>query len=98
MSVSLDGLDSRTASRMPDPAAQKKYIASSKDKWLNAIKQDNLKWNNHVSDLKKWESAPAATYGVRSIPATFLIDKDGKIAATGLRGAKAIEAELQKLL
>ncbi len=80
MSVSLDGMDSRTAARMPDPTAQKEYIAGQKKRWLSAIAQDNLKWDNHVSDLKKWESGPARTYGVRSIPATFLIDKDGKIA------------------
>jgi len=98
MSVSLDGMDSRTAARMPDPAAQAEYIEGQKKRWLSAIEQDNLKWNNHVSDLKKWESAPARTYGVRSIPATFLIDKDGTIAATGLRGAASIEAELKKLL
>lgn len=98
MSVSLDGMDSRTAARYPDAASQDKYIAGQKDRWLNAIKQDNLKWDNHVSDLRKWESAPAAVYGVRSIPATFLIDKDGTIAATNLRGAAAIEKELQRLL
>lgn len=98
MSVSLDGMDSRTASRYPDAAAQEKYIAGQKDRWLNAIKQDNLKWDNHVSDLRKWESAPAQVYGVKSIPATFLIDKDGTIAATNLRGAAAIEKELQRLL
>ena len=98
MSVSLDGMDSRTAARMPDASAQADYIEGQKKRWLSAISQDNLKWDNHVSDLKKWESAPARTYGVRSIPATFLIDKDGKIAATGLRGAASIEAELKKLL
>ncbi len=98
MSVSLDGMDNRTAARMPDSKAQQDYIANQKKRWLSAIKQDNLKWDNHVSDLKKWDSGPARTYGVRSIPATFLIDKDGKIAATGLRGAKAIEAALKKLL
>ncbi|MBT8220968.1 MAG: TlpA family protein disulfide reductase [Bacteroidia bacterium] len=98
MSVSLDGLDSRTAARFPDETARQNYINTSKEKWLKAIEQDNLKWDHHVSDLKKWDSAPAATYGVRSIPATFLIDRDGTIAATGLRGAASIEQALKKLL
>lgn len=50
-------------------------------RWADAIKKDDLKWKSHVSDLKKWQSAPARAWGVSSIPKTFLIDKDGKIAA-----------------
>lgn len=50
-------------------------------RWADAIKQDNLKWKYHVSDLKKWSSAPAKAWGVSSIPRTFVIDRDGKIAA-----------------
>ena len=69
-----------------------------KQRWEQAIDQDNLKWPYHVSDLNFWQSAPAQMYGVRSIPRTFLIDRDGKIAATNLRGAEAIERELKKVL
>ena len=72
--------------------------ATGKQKWENAIAQDQLKWRNHVSDLQGWASAPAKMYGVRSIPKTFMIDRDGKIAAVGLRGAEAIERELKRLL
>ena len=72
--------------------------ANGKQKWENAIAQDQLKWRNHVSDLQGWASAPAKMYGVRSIPKTFMIDRDGKIAAVGLRGAEAIERELKRLL
>jgi peroxiredoxin len=67
-----------------------------KDKWVDAIKQDGLIWPNHVSDLKFWESAPAAVYGVRSIPKTFLIGKDGKIIAVNPRAN--LEQELLKVL
>lgn len=55
------------------------------DDWTKAIMQDQLTWT-HVSDLKFWQSAAAATYKVESIPATFLLDKDGKILAKNLRG------------
>ena len=68
----------------------------SKDAWINAIKNDGLAWTN-VSDLGGWNSAGAATYGVRSIPANFLIDENGVIIAKGLRGAN-LHAELQKLV
>lgn len=97
-SVSLDGLDSRTKARFSEQSQIDEQIAKSKKRWEGAIAQDGLPWEYHVSDLKKWESAPAAQYGVRSIPRTFLIDKDGKIAAINLRGADAIERELKKLI
>ena len=67
-----------------------------KQKWIDAIKQDGLTWGNHVSDLKFWDSAPAGVYGVRSIPKTFLIGKDGKIVAVNPRDN--LEAELLKVL
>ncbi len=70
----------------------------TKDSWVRAIEQDNLSWPTHVSDLQYWNSAAAKLYGVRGIPATFLIDREGKIAATGLRGATQIEAALIKQL
>jgi len=97
-SVSLDGLDSRTKARYTTQEQIDQQMDRQKDRWVQAIAQDKLPWKYHVSDLKKWECAPAAQYGVRSIPKTFLIDKSGKIAAVGLRGAEQLEAELKKLL
>ncbi len=97
-SVSLDGLDSRTKARFSSKEQIEKQLKRQKKRWVDAIKQDGLLWEYHVSDLKKWESAPAGVYGVNSIPRTFLIDRDGKIAAKNLRGAKQIEEALQKLL
>lgn len=67
-----------------------------KQKWIDAIKQDGLIWDNHVSDLQFWDSAPAGVYGVRSIPKTFLIGKDGKIVAVNPRNN--LEEELMKAL
>jgi thioredoxin-related protein len=39
-----------------------------------------------VSDLKWWESEAAQSYGVKSIPFTVLIDKQGIILGQNLRG------------
>lgn len=64
--------------------------------WKAAIKKDNLTWH-HGSDLKYWNSAVAQTYGVTAIPATYLLDKEGKIIAKNLRG-QALEAKLAELL
>ena len=97
-SVSLDGLDTRTRARYSTQAEIDAQLKRSKDRWVQAIKKDGLPWEYHVSDLKKWESAPASLYGVRSIPRTFLIDREGKIAAYNLRGAEAIESALLKVL
>ena len=73
-------------------------VSLDKDKasWVNAIKQDGLVWANHVSDLLYWQSQAAQIYGVRSIPATFLIGKDGKIIAKNLRG-EALEQALEQI-
>ena len=63
----------------------------------NAIKADNLSWPYHVSDLAGWNSMAAQKYGVRSIPSTFLLDKENRIVAYNLRGeelALKIEALL----
>ncbi len=70
---------------------------NAKQRWIDAIKADGLVWPYHVSDLKKWGSAPAKEYGVTGIPKTFLIDREGKFAAIGLRG-NALEPALKKLL
>jgi peroxiredoxin len=64
--------------------------------WKAAIKKDNLTWL-HGSDLKFWNSVVAQTYGVSAIPATFLLDKEGKIIAKNLRGA-ALEAKVAELV
>lgn len=81
-SVSLDGLDNRTRSAMSNDENQIKLnLDRQKEKWVAAIQEDNLVWKGHVSDLMKWDSKAAALYGISSIPKTFLIDKDGKIAA-----------------
>lgn len=66
------------------------------DKWVEAIKSDNLTWN-HVSDLKGWESIAARTYNVQAIPANFLIDPQGKIIARNLT-KEDLHAKLAEVL
>ena len=67
------------------------------DRWKAAISQDGLFWPNHVCDMKGWQNVAARSYGVSSIPHAVLIDQDGIIAATHLRGP-ALEAKLNELL
>lgn len=72
-------------------------LDSDKSRWLNAIKQDNMTWNYHVSELKKWDSEAAREYFVRGIPATFLIDENGIIVGKNLRGS-ALHEKLAELM
>ncbi len=58
---------------------------TDKDKWLKAVEDDKLTWF-HVSDLKGWGNAAGKIYGVRGIPHSVLIDKEGIIVAKNLRG------------
>jgi peroxiredoxin len=67
-----------------------------KDKWEKAIKGDKLTWN-HVSDLQYWGNAAGKLYGISSIPANVLLDKDQKIIGRNLRG-DALIAKLTELL
>ena len=96
--VSLDGLDSRTKARMSSQDEIDQQMAVQRQRWIDAIEQDGLDWPWHVSELKRWECEAAQTYGVRGIPRTYLIDRDGKIAAINPRAQTDLERELQKLL
>lgn len=64
-------------------------------KWKAAIGQDGLTWTTHFSDNLAGGIA-SSTYDVSYIPKTYLLDKNGKIAAKDLRGP-ALEAEIEKL-
>jgi len=71
---------------------------NSRQKLESFMKEKNMSWRQ-IYDGKFWEADNAKAYGVRAIPFTLLIGKDGKIAAVGARGealAPAIEAALRK--
>jgi len=72
-------------------------LDQSTDRWTAAIQQDGLVWENHVSDLKGWQNAAAQQYKVSSIPRTFLLDKDGKVVASNLRGPE-LEVKIKEIL
>lgn len=95
-SVSLDGIDSRTKTRYPSETEFKAGLEQSRKNWLAAIEKDQLAWPYHVSELTKWDTQAARQYGVQGIPKTFLIDRDGKIAAVNPR--TTLEQELLKVL
>jgi len=66
-----------------------------KEKWVDAIAKDGLPWIQ-VSDLKGWNNAVGRLYGVRAVPQSFLLDKDGKIIGNTLRD-ESLNAKLAEL-
>ena len=67
----------------------------SREDWLKAIQDEGMTWKQ-VSDLKYFNSRAAEDYHIEAIPATYLIDKDGKIISKNLRG-KTLEDKLAEL-
>lgn len=68
-----------------------------KDAWVKAIEDDKLGQWQHVSDLLGWKSIVVELYAIKGIPQNYLLDKEGKIVASNLRG-EALEAKLAELL
>ncbi len=95
-SVSLDGIDERSKARYPTDDQYQAGLEQQKKAWLAAIEKDLLVWPYHVSELTKWDTQAARQYGVTGIPKTFLIGRDGKIAAVNPRFT--LEEELLKVL
>ena len=90
-------------------AAYKKYNADgfevfsvsldkkgAKQKWVDAINKDGLVWPYHVSSLEGFATKAAQDYAINSIPFTVLIDEEGKVIATNLRGPR-LESELKRI-
>jgi len=71
-------------------------LDDKKHLWEKAINADKLTWQ-HVSDLKGWRNQAAGLYMVKSVPSSFLLDKDGKIIAKNLRG-EDLHKKLAELL
>ena len=96
--------------RAENPNVVKAYTAYSKkgfdvlgcsfdqnrEKWLKAVKSDKLAWHQ-VSDLKGWGNEAGKLYGINSIPANVLLDKDLKIIGRNLRGEELL-AKLAEIL
>jgi thiol-disulfide isomerase/thioredoxin len=73
-------------------------ISLDKDeaKFKEFVAERGMTWPQYF-DGKAWENEVAKLYQVQSIPATYLIDRNGKIYRTGLRGSD-LERAVKKLL
>ncbi|MDX2442162.1 MAG: TlpA disulfide reductase family protein [Bacteroidales bacterium] len=73
-------------------------VSLDKDKasWVKGIEEDKLGAWKHVSDLKYWQSSVVPLYNIQSIPANYLLDKEGKVIGVNLRGP-ALGAKLEEV-
>ncbi len=71
-------------------------LDKTKEAWLKGIQDDGLdKWI-HVSDVSYWQSVVVPLYKIESIPANYLLDREGRIIATNLRG-DALQRKLAEI-
>jgi len=71
-------------------------LDQSEEAWEKAIQEDNLDWIN-VSDLKYWKSVVVPLYNLRTLPANYLLDKNGRIIAKNLYGDE-LDKKLQETI
>jgi len=67
-----------------------------KQKWKQAIAKDQLLWPQLI-DPNAFDGEMAKYYGIESVPASYLLDKDGKIVSVGLT-AEEIEGMIKSIL
>ncbi|WP_159023794.1 TlpA disulfide reductase family protein [Formosa sp. L2A11] len=68
----------------------------AKAEWIAAIKKDGLAWHQ-MSNLDYFNDPIAKQFNIQAIPATYILDAEGKIVASGLRG-QALEDKIAELL
>ncbi len=71
-------------------------LDKTKEAWIKGIEDDNLKKWIHVSDVGYWNSVVVPLYKIESIPANYLLDKEGRVIATNLRG-ESLQKKLAEL-
>jgi peroxiredoxin len=71
-------------------------LDQDKTQLLNFNKDQNMTWQQFF-DGQVWSNKLAVKYGIQSIPATFLLDGNGKIIGKDLRGEK-LESAVAKAL
>lgn len=71
-------------------------LDKTKEAWIKGIQDDKLERWIHVSDVKYWNSSVVPLYKIESIPYNYLLDKEGRIIASNLRG-EALQRKLAEL-
>lgn len=64
--------------------------------WVEAVGKDRIPWLQ-VNDNGGWDARTITQWNIYQIPASYLIDKEGKVVGVDLEG-KELEKALRKLL
>lgn len=72
-------------------------LDDNKDTLRKFINKEKMTWAQVVNNEIQGGQDPATLYGVRAIPTTILVGRDGRIAATDLRGER-LATEVAKAL
>lgn len=91
--ITLENPNARPSDTSEQTAAK---LETAKRKMLEFTAKNEMPWPQYF-DGKWWKNDYAVKFGIKAIPAMFLLDKDGKIAATEARGEK-LEMEVKRLL
>lgn len=71
-------------------------LDATKESWVQGINDDRLGRWIHVSDLKYWNSSVVGQYRIQAIPINYLLDENGRIIASNLRG-EALDRKLAEI-
>ena len=71
-------------------------LDKTREAWMKGISEDHLERWIHVSDLRYWQSMVVSLYELEQIPTNFLLDREGKIIASDLRG-EMLQKKLDEL-
>jgi thiol-disulfide isomerase/thioredoxin len=75
--------------------AERKHAAAKK-KLLDFAAKNEMPWPQHYDGLH-FQNEFAVQFGINAIPAMFLLDQEGRVAAADVRGER-LERELRRLL
>lgn len=70
-------------------------LDDNREAWEKAINQNKMLWT-HASDLMKWNSPIVSQYNIEAIPYMLLLDKDGHILSSNIRGEE-LEQKLKEI-
>ena len=71
-------------------------VDTSKAAWVNTVQEQKLPWIS-VSDLRGLASPALGAYNITKLPSSYLIDRNGNIAAKDLEG-DTLDKEIKKLI
>jgi thiol-disulfide isomerase/thioredoxin len=78
------------------PEVAEARLSTARRKLLEFTAKHDMPWPQYF-DGTGWKNPYTAKYGIRGIPAMFLLDREGRVASLDARGKK-LETELQRLL